>query len=545
MSADYPPYLIPPDQPAPAAPVSSAYTASPRSSPLIPEKVPRSLALDALRGLAILGMVLSGMVPYHTNTLPAWMYHAQNPPPTHVYDAAISGITWVDVVFPMFLFALGAAIPLALGPRLSAGSTKWGLVPGILLRGGLLLFFALYKQHLQPSLLRESYGATGLIICIGAFVVLFPVFARLPRQWPGYVRWALRGVGWALAIALLASIKFADGSGFTVHKHDIIIVILAHVAVSTSIIWLIAGNRILARLLLMALVATLMFATKIVPWAAGIMDLSILQPLLGDRLFNALTWVFRPAYQQYLLITLPGTIAGTILADWLRPTMNQLSLSIRHSRWRELGTLRCFCLFFICLAMLFCALVGLHHPDAKATIASTLALGATGLLVLYSPPARERLRSSAALRGQPRVNAYAFRALYTWGLVWLAVGLVLLPIEGIIKKDPPTYTYLFICAGLAQLALVMLAVITDALQRPGLLYLLTANGQNPMIAYVAGGMVLIPVLFLVPVQGTSLLEFIGMHTQSQPLSFARAIGYTLLTALLVAAITRLKIFWRT
>ncbi len=32
-------------------------------------------ALDALRGLAILLMVLSGMGPY--GILPAWMYHAQ------------------------------------------------------------------------------------------------------------------------------------------------------------------------------------------------------------------------------------------------------------------------------------------------------------------------------------------------------------------------------------------------------------------------------------------------------------------------------------
>lgn len=58
----------------------------------------RSCALDALRGYAIVTMVLSGAVVY--GVLPGWMYHAQVPPPTHVFNPAAPGITWVDLVFP-------------------------------------------------------------------------------------------------------------------------------------------------------------------------------------------------------------------------------------------------------------------------------------------------------------------------------------------------------------------------------------------------------------------------------------------------------------
>jgi predicted acyltransferase len=79
----------------------------------------RSLPLDALRGLAILLMVFSGRIPF--GVLPEWMYHAQVPPPAHVFNGAIPGITWVDLVFPFFLFAMGAAIPLALQTRLTQG----------------------------------------------------------------------------------------------------------------------------------------------------------------------------------------------------------------------------------------------------------------------------------------------------------------------------------------------------------------------------------------------------------------------------------------
>ena len=73
----------------------------------------RNQSLDALRGFAILTMIVSGSIAYG-DVLPAWMFHAQVPPPLHKFDPSIFGITWVDLVFPFFLFSMGAAIPLSL-----------------------------------------------------------------------------------------------------------------------------------------------------------------------------------------------------------------------------------------------------------------------------------------------------------------------------------------------------------------------------------------------------------------------------------------------
>ena len=53
----------------------------------------RAYALDALRGLAILGMLLSGQLPFGEFSLPSWMYHAQVPPPDHVWNGNLPGIT--------------------------------------------------------------------------------------------------------------------------------------------------------------------------------------------------------------------------------------------------------------------------------------------------------------------------------------------------------------------------------------------------------------------------------------------------------------------
>lgn len=58
----------------------------------------RALALDALRGYAIITMVLSATIVTHV--LPGWMSHAQTPPPDHVFNPLLPGVTWVDLVFP-------------------------------------------------------------------------------------------------------------------------------------------------------------------------------------------------------------------------------------------------------------------------------------------------------------------------------------------------------------------------------------------------------------------------------------------------------------
>ena len=86
----------------------------------------RNQSLDALRGFAILTMVLSGSIAFG-DVLPAWMYHAQVPPPDHKFVPTHAGITWVDLVFPFFLFAMGTAIPLALQKNIKAkqGSYKF------------------------------------------------------------------------------------------------------------------------------------------------------------------------------------------------------------------------------------------------------------------------------------------------------------------------------------------------------------------------------------------------------------------------------------
>jgi predicted acyltransferase len=65
-----------------------------------------------MRGIAVLVMVFALAIP--PGILSDWMYFAQTPPPAHDLEPALSGITWVDLIFPIFLFMLGVVIPFDL-----------------------------------------------------------------------------------------------------------------------------------------------------------------------------------------------------------------------------------------------------------------------------------------------------------------------------------------------------------------------------------------------------------------------------------------------
>ena len=187
----------------------------------------RAHSLDALRGFAILTMVLSGVIPY--GVLPAWMYHAQLPPPEHTFNPNLPGLTWVDLVFPLFLFALGAAIPLALSRRLEKGTPWYKIVITIFERGALLAVFAILLRHVRPHVLAPQPETQHWLIALLGFGLMMLIFTRLPAEWSLKARLAIRFCGWVGAIILLAVLRYPDGSGFSPGRSDIIILVLANV----------------------------------------------------------------------------------------------------------------------------------------------------------------------------------------------------------------------------------------------------------------------------------------------------------------------------
>jgi hypothetical protein len=458
----------------------------------------RADALDALRGFAILAMVFSGTLRY--KILPAWMYHAQEPPPTHAFNKAIAGLTWVDVVFPLFLFALGAAIPLALSRRLEQSIAK--VLAYILKRGLLLGAFAIILQHLRPFTINKEPTAQTWYLAMLGFGLLCLMFGQFPKK---IGRWGmgLTLLGWIGAIALLSQLSYG-GEGFKLDRSDPILMSLANMAVFGAIAWLCTRQNLLLRLGFLGILLALQFSASSDGWVKELWGAS------------PIPWLFQFYYLKYLFIVIPGTIAGDLILQWLQTDEPE---PIRDQRSTQRLWLIVVSMLMLCLVLL----VGLQSRSGLLTTLMSAAIAAVSWL-LFVP-------IQGSLGG-------LLKPLFQWGAYWLALGLCFEPFQGGIHKDPSTYSYYFVTVAIALFLLISLTILIHCFGwRLGLLI---DNGQNPMIAYVAFANLLWPILQL-----TGVEDWVIEVTNNPLMGVIKGVAYTLPIALLTAFFTRLRLFWRT
>lgn len=265
---------------------------------------PRAHALDALRGYAIITMVLSAMEAF--SVLPRWMYHAQEPPPDHVFDPTIYGITWVDIIFPFFLFSMGAAVPLSLGRQHAKGESIMKLTWKTVQRWVKLTFFAIFIIHAFPFMLGYEQEWMRYAMPIFFFILLCLMFMPNPFGLSPYKARAITWSAYLVAVGFMLLQPYAGGAPFRLTDSDCIMLILANVSLTGSIIYLLTIGHPLRRLALLPfLVALFMAAHTANSWPALLIHTSWLP------------WLYLPAYQEYLLIIIPGTVAGEWITQWL------------------------------------------------------------------------------------------------------------------------------------------------------------------------------------------------------------------------------------
>lgn len=153
----------------------------------------RILSIDIFRGFTIFMMVfvndLAGV-----SQIPAWMKHV---------GAEVDGMTFVDVVFPAFLFIVGMAMPFAVERRLSQSDAKgfwWHVLQrtlGLLILGVFMVNSE--EMNAEANLIPKWIWAPSL------YVAAVMIWNNYPKDEKGRISnkfKILKGFGWLILVAL-------------------------------------------------------------------------------------------------------------------------------------------------------------------------------------------------------------------------------------------------------------------------------------------------------------------------------------------------------
>ena len=134
----------------------------------------RITSIDALRGFVMFAMIFVNYLSGAGKIVPDWMVHFSD------RHRGGSGMTFVDLVFPAFLFIVGMSVPLALGGRMAKGQTVWKTLGHIIIRTLSLLFIGILMVHETPD--TEALGWSGDWWCVLMYLSAIAAFCSIsPR----------------------------------------------------------------------------------------------------------------------------------------------------------------------------------------------------------------------------------------------------------------------------------------------------------------------------------------------------------------------------
>lgn len=456
-------------------------------------------SIDVLRGLTILLMVLCGNIAWNAG-LPAWMFHCQVPPPDYIFNPEVKGITWVDLVFPFFIFTMGASMPFSLGGKLRRGHTLGQVSLEVVKRWLTLAAFGLVLGN--ADLISSYHEPLKILVRLGIWLGLFLALWRLPQK--GRIKgWVVNLAGVLVITALLLVEKFAFGVKLSVHSNNIIIMVLSFLALAGSFIWLLTREKLWLRLLILLLVC----ATKEVAWHTEWLDALALP--------QGISWLINWKYAQYLVITIIGMSVGDILSKARR---EKVPMCEQPRKWKEVvfGIAGMLMLPFIVWA--------LYKRRCFLAMDVTVVLG---LLYVF-------------LCG--RQNSNANTLIMKMGMVILAFGIAFDPIDGGITKDHCNLSYMLSTGGLACIltaSLLWLETLLKEKNKP-LCTPLSLVGQNPMAAYTMPSMILNPLFYI-----TGLGSIVDGACNGNPLmGVCRGLIITLAMMALTCLLSKKKLYWR-
>ncbi|MGC2658077.1 MAG: DUF5009 domain-containing protein [Bryobacteraceae bacterium] len=154
----------------------------------------RVVSVDIFRGLTMIVMIFVNDLA-SVKGLPWWTYHM----PGH-----INAMTYVDMVFPAFLFIVGMAIPLAINARLTKHPSIWRLWVHVILRAASLLVIGLILANAEKGNralmgIQPNWWAFIAIVGCVLFWNVYPKSARFRTLFA-----ALKNIGLLTILVMFA-----------------------------------------------------------------------------------------------------------------------------------------------------------------------------------------------------------------------------------------------------------------------------------------------------------------------------------------------------
>ena len=452
----------------------------------------RIITIDILRGITIFAMILCANIGYYSN-LPAWMFHAQTPPPTYAFNPDLPGITWVDLVFPFFLFTMGAAFPLAMRKKIEKGVSKWEITGNLFRRWLSLTIFAIFLGNAyqiggsaRPDIIKGIFS-------VALWGVMFMALVRLPDEKKGRL---VNNAGLLLTIAMAVISVDYLGLSLSRWNSDIIIMILANVAIFGGLIWMFTSNNIRLRWLILFFIAGLKAISSYTPEA-----------LSWVPSFSCIGWFFNWSFLQYLVIAIAGSIVGDKLLD-----ASRAEKKTEIDKWHITASI-------IALTAMIIQLWGLFTRHILADFIISAALGCTFVAMTY------KLRNIVSWLGY-------------FGFAFMLIGIIFDPIDGGITKDYCNLSYMLTTTGMTALtgAFVLALELKWHIKGRGL----SGCGQNPMLAYTVTNFFTGPIIAMCGIGAWLNTICVG----SPFWGVVRGLVYTLLMVAVTCFFTKKKLFWR-
>ncbi len=445
-------------------------------------------------------MILSGSISYGP-LMPTWMFHAQVPPPTHQFDPNLPGITWVDLVFPFFIFCMGAAIPIAMRKFALINDVKSAVFTAFR-RFFLLTFFALFLEHFKSARITLiSNNVTYMLSMVGFILLLFSLSkfgVYLTKKVAAIINYSAL----VLAVACLFFIPLNNGEGFKIGTSDIIIIVLANMALFGTLVWWFTRNNAVLRVGILLFVMAIFLGSKF-------------NGSWNEVLYNLTptSAIYKFYFLKYLFILIPGTIAG----DWL--------LQYKDINEDEIHSNRNFKLFGFILFTIIIANVYFLFTRMLA-----LNLFVTICLLIVGKFGFEKIK----LNNKKLVEQFFYAGTFS-----LLLGLTFEAYEGGIKKDFSTYSYYFVTVGFAFFSFIVLSILPTFLIGKKIYQFMVLSGQNPMMAYVAGSLLLLPLMHL-----TGLIFYWDKMNSSFLLGFIKGLLFTIVACGITIPFTKKGMVWK-